>query len=120
MDTIKKRINAQLFKNQEVELSAEKVELSSIKDFEKANTKAIKSGLSAANKLESAVKSSRSALQSSLKDQEEVIKIGEQLVDKIKSLGLDTPANVERGIKGAKQWKQEIEDLIKVLAKIDV
>lgn len=97
-------------------LASEKVELGLIDDFKKLSDKALNSGTDAGgditdwlNKLPKLI----AALKSSQKDQKAVIDLGEKIKKQAKDLGLDLPANIQKDIKGAEQWFDEIATIIK-------
>ena len=54
-----------------------------------------------------------SNLKNSLKDQDEVIKIGDKIKKQAKEIGVDLPKSVEKDIKGAEQWSKELDSIIK-------
>jgi len=102
--------------NQEVELSAHKIELGLIDDFKSVSSNAIKSGTNSGGDLQDWLKKLPkliSNLKNSLKDQDEVIKIGDKIKKQAKEIGVDLPKSVEKDIKGAEQWSKELDSIIK-------
>jgi len=97
-------------------LASEKVELGLIDDFKKLSNKALNTGTDAGgdindwlNKLPKLI----AALKSSQKDQKAVIDLGQKIKKQAKDLGIDLPAKIQKDIKGAEQWSDEIKTIIK-------
>ena len=104
MDTIKKRINAQLFKQKTVELQSEKVELGLIDDLD-SNKKKFEKAAKAADK---AALSALSDLADSTKALEDGVKVAEAVVKAGKELGLD--AAIKAGNDALKQFNATLSN----------
>jgi hypothetical protein len=111
-----RRVFEKLSESTKVELASERIELSLADDFKKLSSKAIKSGSNSGGDMQDwldKLPKLLSALKESLKDQQNVISLGEKIKKEIKELGVKLPSNIAKEIKGAEQWESEIKTIIK-------
>jgi len=111
-----RRVFEKLSESTKVELASEKIELSLADDFKKLSSKAIKSGSNSGGDMQDwldKLPKLLSTLKESLKDQQNVISLGEKIKKEIKELGVKLPSNIAKEIKGAEQWESEIKTIIK-------
>ena len=99
------------------------VKLSLIDDFNKLSSKGINTGTSSGGDVQDWLDRKNgliSNLKASLADQENVISFGDKLKQSFKELGIDTPANINKEIEGAKQWQKEISSIISKLNSFNI
>ena len=115
---------SQMEKNaNEVNLGTHEVELGLMDEFKSLSIKATDSGANAGgdvslwfNKRNGLL----TALKSSLKDQQDLLKLGDKFKMSVKDLGLELPADVDKRIQGAIQWEKELTQIIKELSSIKI
>ena len=105
------------------ELKNQKVELGLMDDFKSLAIKSTDSGSNAGANVGSWFNKKNgllTELKNSLKDQQDLIDLGQKLKVSAKDLGLDLPADVEKRINGGVQWQKEISQIIKELSSFNI
>jgi hypothetical protein len=123
METIEKLKELIRKHESKLNLGAHKVELGLMDEFKSLSIKATDSGANSGgdvslwfNKRNGLL----TALKSSLKDQQDLLKLGDKFKMSVKDLGLELPADVNKTIQGAIQWEKELTQIIKELSSIKI
>ena len=123
METIEKLKELIRKHESKLNLGAHEVELGLMDEFKSLSIKATDSGANAGgdvslwfNKRNGLL----TALKSSLKDQQDLLKLGDKFKMSVKDLGLELPADVDKRIQGAIQWEKELTQIIKELSSIKI
>ena len=100
-----------------------KFELGLIDDFKSLSSKAVNSGSSSGGNVQDWLDKKNtliSDLKSSLKEQENVISLGNKIKQSVNELGADLPVDVSKRIEGANQWIKEINLIISKLSSFKI
>ncbi len=101
-----------LFKEEETELSAQKVELGLVDDFTKVFEKAVNEDSSIGNTLISALSKAEGKYKAIISDYENAIKLGDKATESAKELGVDLPSTFKNKIASSKAGVKEAKTLI--------
>lgn len=115
---------SQMEKNaNEVNLGAHEIELALLDEFKSLSIKATDSGANAGGNVSVWFNKRNellTALKSSLKDQQDLLKLGDKFKMSVKDLGVELPADVDKRIQLAIQWEKELNQIIKELSSIKI
>ena len=115
MKNIKDRINSQLFKAQEIELSAEKVELGMLQDFENLYDLVNKEANKTFNDTSMMVKDLQKKASENISLIDRATKKAQLIESKAKDLGLEIPKEVQKKLESL---KEDEDMLIKLRASL--
>jgi hypothetical protein len=107
----------------EIKLAKHKVELELMDDFKSLSIKATDSGSNAGGNVSVWFNKRNellTELKTSLKNQEDLLRLGDKFKASVKELGLDLPPDVEKRISFAIQWQKELIQIIKELSSFKI
>jgi hypothetical protein len=123
MNNILKMISQMDANANEIKLAQHEVELGLMDDFKSLSIKATDSGSNAGGNVSVWFNKRNellTELKTSLKNQEDLLRLGDKFKASVKELGLDLPPDVEKRISFAIQWQKELTQIIKELSSFKI
>ena len=114
-----KKVNEKLFsKTNKTELAAQKIELALVDDFEKKFKSLIDDSTSIGSQLIDALSKAENKYKVVKSDAMALVKVGQDLEQKAKDLGIDLPATVKNKFKSVEVEIKEANNLISKISQL--